>query len=177
MPNSKTQIVTKPKLWENSKIQILTKRKKSNCDKTQTSNGEKLKSLTPHNSISEITLKINIFWQEQLDTSTTDEMYSVQRFAILQCFTWNSLPYYWHFPSNTTGGNTAAQVQLHQHMWLLLQVLQATIGLWSCTVFTSIHKAEIPAMPEEENLVLGKPLKKIESLTAERGGVSVGWWW
>ena len=29
---------------------------------------------------------LKVFWLEQLDTSTTDEMYSGQRFAILQCF-------------------------------------------------------------------------------------------
>ena len=43
--NSKSQIVTKPKLWESSKTQIVTKHKNSNCDKTQNSNSDKTLNL------------------------------------------------------------------------------------------------------------------------------------
>ena len=42
---SKTQIVIKTKLWENSKTQVVTKRKNSNCDKTQNSNRDKTQKL------------------------------------------------------------------------------------------------------------------------------------
>ena len=46
--NSKTQIVTKPKLWENSKTQIVTKPQNSNCDKTQIVTKRKITSNKQH---------------------------------------------------------------------------------------------------------------------------------
>ena len=55
--SSRTQIMTKPKLWENSKTKIMKKLKKnSNCEKTQTQIVTKLKNSTPDNAISDNTL-------------------------------------------------------------------------------------------------------------------------
>ena len=57
---------------EERKKYLMTKLKSLDCDKTQ-----KL-------------LRKKVFWKEQLDTLTTDDMYLRQPFAILQCFTLES---------------------------------------------------------------------------------------
>ena len=68
----------------------MTKFKNSNWDTFKNGTYDKNKTqivITLKNSISEKEKNSKkILWYEQLDTSTTDEMYMVQPFEILQCF-------------------------------------------------------------------------------------------
>ena len=64
LKNSNCDKTLKLKLGQKLKTHILTQLKNSNLDKTQ------------------FLIKLKVFWSEQLDTSTTDEMYCGQPFAI-----------------------------------------------------------------------------------------------
>ena len=85
--NSKTQIVTKLKNSIFNKIQtrITTKLKNSNCDQAKKIKLWQISKTVVTNSISDKT-KQKVFWKTQFNTSTTDEWFSGQPFAILQCF-------------------------------------------------------------------------------------------
>ena len=71
------------KVWQISKTPTVTKFNNSNCDKIQ-------QLLFWQNSKTQILIKRTfsdkVFLKEQLDYSTTDEMYLMQPFAILWCF-------------------------------------------------------------------------------------------
>ena len=86
-PNIKTWTIPKLKLWPNSKSHIVTKLKNLNGNKTKKTwelIELKTKIITKLKKILSPEKKLffwQVFWTEQLDTSTTDEMYSGQPFV------------------------------------------------------------------------------------------------
>ena len=94
--NSKCDRTQKPKMWQNSETKNVTKHKKNQNTNIKILNHDKILQLKLwQNSTAQIVTKLKNsilikkksedFCWEQLNTSTTDEMYSRQQFVILQC--------------------------------------------------------------------------------------------